>query len=314
MFSFRRRETPSLQLYGKLPLAKDYLRLGLGDGAGLALRDWLDATFSSGASREDAPVLAWPFRFLIGDAFGGCLQGIVQPSSDAGGLRPFPFALVVERHRRAVVDDMQQALATCAAVWLELAVRHQQCASFADGRSLLDALRGTDLAIAELAKQPPAAVDLEAWLAALWPGTGRTGLERDLERLAAVGGGEPIRLPLATGCSQRQQVLAWIEILARLGLTAARECPTIFLPAASSVVGEPAAVPAFVTIYRAAPRARDGDWLSLVRTESLGPGDLVAGRPAAVIAGPPVAEGSPPLATSLLATVTNYLRRRRGAP
>ena len=36
-----RRESPQLQLYGKLPLAKDYLRVGASKGAGLDLRDWL---------------------------------------------------------------------------------------------------------------------------------------------------------------------------------------------------------------------------------------------------------------------------------
>ena len=36
MFSFLRKESVALQLYGKLPLAKDYLRIGCGQGAGAA--------------------------------------------------------------------------------------------------------------------------------------------------------------------------------------------------------------------------------------------------------------------------------------
>lgn len=308
MFGFRRRECPSIQLYGKLPLAKDYLRLGFGEGAGIALRDWLDATFSGG--REAAPVLNWPARFLLGDAWGGCMQGLMWPSSDAGGLRPFPFLLAVERQRRNVVEDLARALAGTGAVWRELATRQQQCSTCPDGKSLLAALRGVDVRVDELPALPAAAVDLEAWLLALWPESGRAGLEADLERLAAVAVGEPVRLPLAAGGSQRQQVLAWLEILARLGMVDPRACPTTFFPAVDSVgaPGDPA--PAFVTIFRSAARRGDGSWLGAVADDPLGAGDLMAGRPAVGLSGAAAAEGAPPLATSLRATVTNYLRRR----
>lgn len=314
MFGFLRRESPALQLYGKLPLAKDYLRLGFGDGAGLALRDWLDATFSGNAAGQTAPALPGSLRFLIGDAWGGCLQGLMYPSSDAGGLRPFPFVLAVERARRAMVADMARSLAACAAAWNELDTRFRQSAALADGRSLLNACRGVELAIADLPVVPPTAVALEPWLSALWPESGRKGLEADLERLANVRAAEdPLRLPLAAGCSQRQQVLAWLEILARLGKIDPQGCPTIFFPGATaSEEGEldDDAAPRFLTVFRAAARKADGNWLGTATSDPLGPGDLAAGKPIAWLAGEPAAEGTPPLSTSLRLAVTNYLRRR----
>jgi hypothetical protein len=92
-FLGRGNENAALQLYGKLPLAKDYLRIGCGDGAGRDLREWLDRTFGTG---RDQLVLHEPLRF-IGQGEKEPLQGILWPSSDAGGLRLFPFTLFVER-------------------------------------------------------------------------------------------------------------------------------------------------------------------------------------------------------------------------
>ena len=65
-----RKEIAPIELYGKLPIAKDYLRIGGGTGAGIALRDWLDQGFSSRVERGAVPTLAWPGRFLIGGFSG----------------------------------------------------------------------------------------------------------------------------------------------------------------------------------------------------------------------------------------------------
>ena len=46
MLSRFRKEVASVELYGKLPIAKDYLRIGCGEGAGLAFRDFLDQAIS----------------------------------------------------------------------------------------------------------------------------------------------------------------------------------------------------------------------------------------------------------------------------
>ena len=340
MFGFRSRETPTLQVYGKLPLAKDYLRLGFGEAPGLAVRDWIDATFSGGGGRK-APRLAFPLRFLVGEAWGGCLQGVMVPSSDAGGLRVFPFVLGVDRQRRAMLDDVGNGLLTAGAVWRDLLQRWEQTQKHQDARGLLSAWRGATLDIAGLVRSGPGTVAFEAWLTALWPAAGRDGLEQDLDRIARVPADAPLRLPLAWGGSQRQQVAAWWEILGRLQLLPARESPTMFLPAAhtppvvevaadpgegvdadatasgagpaaSQVAVEPPAS-AFLTVFRSPMRVEHGSWLT-PSADPLGDGDLVGGRPHASLPAAPVPEGTPPLAASVRASVTNYLRHRGGQP
>lgn len=320
MFGFRRRETPPLQIYGKLPLAKDYLRLGFGEDVGITARDWVDAVFSGGGGRR-APKTAWPLRFLIGEAWQGSMQGLMFPSSDAGGLRPFPFLLAVARQERALVDDLEGGMPIAGSIWQLLHDRWQAVSSFQDGRGLLAAWRGNEIDVAGAAASPPAAVALDAWLAALWPGAGRAGLEADLDRLARLPADEPVRLPLAWGGSVRQQVVAWLELLGRLGLSGGRSVPTMFLPAVNAPppqAEEPAGTvplgPAALVVFRSGPRVEHGAWLDASGEGPRGAGDLAAGRPVVTLDAAPVAEGAPSLAASLRASVTNYLRRRGGQP
>ena len=185
MFGLRRRERPPLELYGKLPIAKDYLRLGFGDGAGLMLRDWLDATYSTSADPEDRPSVAWPARFVLGDAWGGgSIVGLLSPSTDAGGLRPFPFAIGVERRRKALIEDVETGFDHVSeAVWRELRSQQDCCAAQADGRSGLAKLRGVELDVEGLGVCPSRGVSLEPWFDAIWPDRGREGFVATLERV-----------------------------------------------------------------------------------------------------------------------------------
>lgn len=305
MFGFRRRENVEVEFYGKLPIAKDYLRLGLGDEPGLRLREWLDTTFS-GANRDDLPELAWPMRFVLGDAWQSCFMGTLVPSTDAGGHRAFPFLVGVQRRRRTVLDDIEGAgMAASGVVWRELRAIRERCGGHADGRSMLAAERGTELAIGE-ATEPPTAIALDAWFAALWPGDGRAGFARDFDRLLTVGGDAPLRLPLAAGGSLRQQVAAWLEVAQRAGLLAAKTCPTLFFPEAAT----DDASPLFLTVFRSSPRPADGRWLAPPTTEgALGSGDLVGVRDGSGSPLAPGAAGLPPLSASLRAAIVAGLRR-----
>ncbi|MFT4840655.1 MAG: hypothetical protein ACI8UD_000053 [Planctomycetota bacterium] len=327
MFGFRKRECPQVQLYGKLPLAKDYLRIGLGESGGLAMRDWLDASYS-GAVRDRSGQLAGSMRFVAGEAWGACLQGVIGPSSDAGGHRLFPFTMCVERRRKAVVEDLQNGFAEAGAVWANLAEMRGRADSHADGRSLLAQQRSVEIDLEQLKPAEPTGVDAEVWLEAMWPGRGRDGLEADLDQLLTVDpdGPEPIRLPLVAGCSQRQQVCAWLEMVARLGLIDPRHCPTVFFPSAitpvvsfsdpadAAVVSDEAEIgataPHAATLFRSPPKPTHSHWLAAADTgESLGVTDLVGGRPTLAAIETPAREGLPPLAASLRSIVSACLRR-----
>jgi hypothetical protein len=141
----RRREEPPLQAYGKLPIAKDYLRVGAGDGGGRRLREWLDASYSGAAAGTAPPELRGALRFATGGA-GAPLQGIVRPSCDDGGLRRVPFALFVERREKALRDELERDFAAAARWWERLEAIAAEAERFADGAALLQAWRGVTVA------------------------------------------------------------------------------------------------------------------------------------------------------------------------
>ena len=108
---FRRKESPELQVYGKLPLAKDYLRIGASSGASMALRSWLDEGFSGGPRGERQPRLAWPARFIIGSRWGGApLLGWELPDA---------CALCAASHERSLgpglflISPLEQSVCMC---------------------------------------------------------------------------------------------------------------------------------------------------------------------------------------------------------
>lgn len=236
----RGHESPPLQLYGKLPLAKDYLRVGCGEGSGRELREWLDRTFGTGRGEL---VLQEPLRF-VGQGTKEPLQGYLWPSSDAGGLRRFPITLFVERRRKALLADLGRGLAEAEGVWRLLAEARERCLAFEDGRELLDDHRGRELEIgADLAVADEHA-DLDAWTAALWGAAGLEGLRATLARIAALVRERyhgPYRMPLVRELPLRDQVLAWTHVLSALAALPADEIPTLFFPprslAAPSGVG-----------------------------------------------------------------------------
>lgn len=326
MFGFRKTETPPVQLYGKLPLAKDYMRIGLSEDGGVALRDWLDASYS-GAVRDRSGQLAGPMRFLAGDAWDTCMHGVIEPSSDAGGHRLFPFTMCVERKRKAVLEDLQNGMTQAGSVWHALAEMRQRADGHTDGRSLLAAHRSVELDFEKLRPVDQAGVDADAWLDGVWPERGREGFAADLDQLMTLdpNGREPIRLPLMSGCSQRQQVSAWLELLGRIGLIEERTCPTFFMPAEFVPVTSfgldgdyksideneqtATATPA-LTLFRAPPNPSHSRWLAAADpNESLGESDFVGGRAPLKSFTGQTREDPAPLTASVRSTVSACLSR-----
>ena len=310
---FRRRERATLQLYGKLPLAKDYLRVGMSQGPALALRDWLDHAFS-GVGSAEPPQLARAVRFLVGDGGDGCLQGVAWPSSDVGGLRPFPFVLCLERKRRALIDDLLGDLGRAQRVWAYLARIFEDARAMPDGGSVLAKLRGTTIDVDGGSVEDAGGVELDTWIGSLWPTDARDGLYALLAELRALAGAkeDPIRLPLVADLPLRPQVRAWSTVLRRLEVSRDDECPTLFFPLERTARNGPAE-PAFLTLLRRPPRPADAIWLEApTGVGACGPGDFCAAEARLTTgASHPLAENLPSLSESIRGPITRFLARSR---
>lgn len=258
MFSFFKRDNGSaeLALYGKLPLAKDYLRIGCGQGSALAVREWMDAAYSPRDS--EPPRIGQPLRFLVASDPGDWVVGTIRSSSDAGGKRPFPFALLAGAPRRSVERFALDGADDLAGLWAALHSIQGELAGHADGREVLAALRSRKLE--PLATSESAGtLTLSAWVRALWPDRKEAALEgvrEELEGWKRDGLRGPVSLPLARGASLVHQAQAWVGALERVGWMVRGEPYQLFFPHGSGPEG---ALPrAFVT--------RGGLDLALART------------------------------------------------
>ncbi len=296
------RESLPLHLYGKLPIAKDYLRVGCGDGAARELREWLDQGFSTAPPGGAAPTLAFPMRFLAGDAWSGrasgagvltkwlgriggdasALVGCMWPSSDAGGLRPFPLALLLERDRRVVARELELGLEETATWWTALENEQRWVAAHAESEALLLAARqrrvapaAPDVASAAFNTAHTAsgsastdsdsakaeAPTFDDWTAALWPNDSHAGLHEALETIATCVREQPdapLRLPLVNDLPFVTQAHAWWRVWSIIRRSPHAPLPTLFFPCS----GGSADIAAFLVIYPSKPRPSDVVWLT----------------------------------------------------
>lgn len=231
-FLGRGREKASLQLYGKLPLAKDYLRIACGDDGGREVREWLDAGFGTARDSSEEVQLSEPLRF-IGQAESESLQGFLWPSSDSGDKRRFPFTLFVARRNKNLLADLNGRLSEAEGVWRQLAEVRERCAGFSEGLELLDSMRGHEIELHEEDSVDSAFADYSSWLEACWPDEGESGLHgviREVGALAKSAYSGPYRLPLVRELPLRDQVLGWVTALRGLNVVDEDELPTLFFP------------------------------------------------------------------------------------
>ncbi len=275
-FSFLgRSESPAVQLYGKLPIAKDYLRVGCGEGAARDLREWLDRTFGSARSDDDELRLSEPLRFL-GQGAREPLQGCLWPSSDAGEHRSFPFTVFVERREKALQADLAAGnLSEAEAVWRVLDETRERCLGASDGQELLGAERGRELEVGAYERIGGAPADLDAWLDALFGDARLDGLHElfaRLDELARARHAGPWRLPLVRDLPARDQVIGWVVVLRGVGALAPDGVPTLFFPPRPLVAG--AGTGTLVVAREPLDDARVA-WLTRAAGEgALGPGDF----------------------------------------
>lgn len=302
------QESPPLQLYGKLPVAKDYLRIGCGDGSARDLREWLDRTFGTTRSSEDDLVLEEPMRFL-GQGAKDPLEGCIWPSADAGELRKFPFTVFVERRSKALLADFDEGnLAEAEGVWRKLAETRETCLASSDGQKMLEEHRGREVDLGSFEKVTGAPADLDAWVGALWPEERLDGLFEIFARvdeLARGGHAGPYRLPIVRDLPVRDQVIAWTVVLRTVGALPADEVPTLFFPPRTLVSS---AAPGSLVI---SPKPLTDDqvvWLTTPGGEgALGPADFSQSREAELDGSPP--EGETWLRDSLREALASHRAR-----
>jgi len=307
MFSFLRKPPPQLQIYGKLPIAKDYLRIGCSEGLARELREWADRVFS-GAVEGAAPRLAGPMRFAVSGPGGVPILGSVWPSSDAGELRPFPFFALVECSKKGLAEDWSRGRPDRRDAWRQMEALWPSLGSFENGEGLLTSLRGTALTEADAPEADGERPAWSAWLAGTYGDRGAAGLGQTiaaLDRLATTDRAATCRLPLASGMAQVPQVHGWWTILREFGLARPDEAPTVFFPGAES---RSSAAP-FVVFSSTLPS--DVRWLGPATPEApLGPGDLCCESAITTWVGDPPLENEPPLADSLRGALALHRARR----
>src|SRR5215470_3109326 len=85
-----------LQAYGKLPIYKDFISVGLTDPAAREFRQWIDRGYSYRWAENEAYretiIPSHGFLLRLPDS-RACVAGVLWGSSDEGGLRTFPFAV-----------------------------------------------------------------------------------------------------------------------------------------------------------------------------------------------------------------------------
>jgi len=83
---------PVLAAYGKLPIERDFVRLRSGGLGGQAIVSYLEAErhrYEEVDESAESTLLLWL-------ANGNGVYAVIRPSSDQGGLRPWPFAFFAE--------------------------------------------------------------------------------------------------------------------------------------------------------------------------------------------------------------------------
>ena len=304
------KEVSSIELYGKLPIAKDYLRVGGGKGAGIALRDWIDQGFSTLVDREAPPSLAWPGRFIVSHYAGDPLMGCSWPSSDSGGLRPFPFTTFISRRRRVLTTDWGSGGASLRPLWDQLVGVYTAHRSYSDGQSFLAAMRGKQIEIGRAAPVERQRIDYGLWVNTLWPDGGVDELVRvlvSLGRLARQGWTDPIRLPLVAGLPSIPQVHAWWTALTKLEFVARGATPSVFFP----LTNVDSDAPHFVTFELGPLDPSKPNWLARP-TSPLGPSDHASSELRIVHEHVPPGDATPPLSESLRGPLVSA-RARSGA-
>lgn len=264
----------AISLFGKMPIAPDFLRRRCLAGPGASFREWLSSVEATGEGVRSA----WSLLHFV-EGFPEAVIARIAPSMDATGSRRFPLALYAAVPRTSLRATAAERVRDVATAWFDLeeASRAVESAGIAD---LDEALDGRLVRLDGAAPPPAETVRLRALAAAAGGDGGTEGLAPRLWRLRSVladlanrryrGPEIPcLSLPLAAGCSHPTQAVAWLEALEPLGIGGADDAPlNIAMPA-----GDVGAASGRALELRLLPRpllSRDGgDWLASHAVEAL---------------------------------------------
>jgi type VI secretion system ImpM family protein len=220
-----------LQAYGKLPIYKDFISIGLTDAGAREFRQWLDRGFSyrwaENEEYRDTEIPAHGYLLRLPES-KSCVAGAVWGSSDEGGLRKFPFAVFLSFPAAQPAADPVAAVHYLAAI-------ERRCEEIRDGHAagaslsaFYKAYRGAEFecalktreqagkelksAIGDFAVSDFAESLFGARAAARWPGF-LAALEDAAVRANGPGA---IRLPLGGVLPRSREIAVWLRWFDRL--------------------------------------------------------------------------------------------------
>ncbi|MEL6613258.1 MAG: hypothetical protein AAFQ53_14255, partial [Bacteroidota bacterium] len=241
---------PTLSVYGKLPLSKEFLRFRCGGGAAGQLYQWINGGFDHviRTRRDAGGVIGVPRRILFyADGMSDLVVATIRESADNEGLRQFPFACYAAVPREQFPGALDEQLGMCEPLWQQLHEVDVALSAEPDLDGFKAAFRQMELEGVEpvsrstLSEIPMAPIVQS--IAAVAPG-GIPGkifgsalydvarAVRILDSRTIPGGRLPaLRLPVARTASTVAQSRAWLGCLRDAGFLAARSTPiSLILP------------------------------------------------------------------------------------
>ena len=210
----------SLGVYGKLPLSKEFLRIGCADGAGHAFYTWVNEGFDAAVRRSgsrDVDVGDWRWLFAP-EGFKECVLATVRTSTDHGGLRSFPFICFVCVRCERLGDGLSGRVSAARNLWEQLEAADEVLSKAPD----LHAFKETQGAW-EIHDDPNAELDLASFeWAVLEPDIAEQasafhefiGAATVLDSARIPGARLPaLRIPIHTGLPAFEQTVAALEAL-----------------------------------------------------------------------------------------------------
>lgn len=220
-----------LQAYGKLPIYKDFISIGLTDAGAREFRQWLDRGFSykwaENEEYRDTEIPAHGFLLRLPES-RSCVAGALWGSSDEGGLRKFPFAVFLSFPTSAPAAEPMAAVHYLAALERRCEEIRSGYAAGASLSGFYKAYRGAEFecalktreqagrelksAIGDFAVSDFAESLFGSRAAARWP-----DFLAELEEAASRSNGPgAIRLPLGGVLPRSRELSIWLRWLDRL--------------------------------------------------------------------------------------------------